>query len=128
MSISAHAGKQLAIALPANIEIDTPAAIDSLKMGFLPLGSSDGKVGIRYVAGSPRDPDFQLDFITPQHRGGKPYRHAQLGITLQPLKFMEYLLQDVQRAVLAFWRRRCSGVVNVPHPFALRHAQADRGR
>jgi len=112
----AHAGKQLAIALPSNIEIDTPAAIDSLKMGFLPLGSSDGKLGGTWL--SPRDPDFQLDFITPQHRGGVPYRHAQLGITLQPLKFMEYLLQDVQQAVLF-----CADgavVVNVPHP--LRYA------
>lgn len=112
----AHAGKQMAIALPANIEIDTPAAIDSLKMGFLPLGSSDGKVGGTWL--SPRDPDFQLDFITPQHRGGQPYRHAQLGITLQPLKFMEYLLQDVQQAVLF-----CADgavMVSVPHP--LRYA------
>lgn len=108
----AHAGKQLAIALPSNIEIDTPAAIDSLKMGFLPLGSSDGKIGGTWL--SPRDPDFQLDFITPQHRGGKPYRHAQLGITLQPLKFMEYLLQDVQQAVL--FCRDGAVVVNVPHP------------
>jgi hypothetical protein len=113
----AHAGKQLAIALPSNIEIDTPAAIDSLKMGFLPLGSSDGKVGGTWL--SPRAPDFQLDFITPMPRsGGKPFRHAQLGITLQPLKFMEYLLQDVQQAVLF-----CGDgavVVNVTHP--LRYA------
>lgn len=108
----AHAGKQLAIALPSTIEIDTPAAIDSLKMGFLPLGSSGGKIGGTWL--SPRDPDFQLDFITPQHRGGKPYRHAQLGITLQPLKFMEYLLQDVQQAVL--FCNDGAVVVNVPHP------------
>ena len=109
----AHAGKQLAIALPSNIEIDTPAAIDSLKLGFLPLGSSDGKIGGTWL--SPRDPDFQLDFITPRHRGGgEPFRHAQLGITLQPLKFMEYLLQDVQQAVL--FCRAGAVVVNVPHP------------
>lgn len=109
----AHAGKQLAIALPSNIEIDTPAAIDSLKMGFLPLGSSDGKVGGTWL--SPRDPDFQLDFITPTHRGGgEPFRHAQLGITLQPLKFMEYLLQDVQQAVL--FCNAGAVMVNVPHP------------
>lgn len=109
----AHTGKQLAIALPSNIEIDTPAAIVSLKLGFLPLGSSDGKIGGTWL--SPRDPDFQLDFITPRHRGGgEPFRHAQLGITLQPLKFVEYLLQGVQQAVLF-----CSAgavVVNVPHP------------
>lgn len=109
----AHAGKQLAIALPADIEIDTPAAIESLKMGFLPLGSSDGKPGGTWL--SPRDPDFQLDFVTPLHRGGtEPYRHPQLGMILQPLKFMEYLLEDLQQAALF-----CADgavLVNVPHP------------
>ncbi|MEO6966983.1 MAG: nucleotidyltransferase domain-containing protein [Rhodanobacteraceae bacterium] len=109
----AHAGKRLEIALPANIEIDADAAIESLRMGFLPLGGLDGKPGGSWL--NPRDPDFQLDFLTPLHRGGmQSYRHPQLGIVLQPLKFMEYLLQDVQQAVLF-----CSAgtsVVNVPHP------------
>jgi hypothetical protein len=109
----AHAGKQLAIALPANIEIDTPAAIESLKMGFLPLGSSNGKAGGSWL--SPRNPDFQLDFVTPLHRGGtEPYRHPQLGMTLQPLKFMEYLLEDLQQAAL--FCPAGAVLVNVPHP------------
>jgi len=109
----AHAGKQLAIALPSTIEIDAHAAIESLQMGFLPVQYSDGKTGATYL--NPRDPDFQLDFLTPLHRGGsEPYAHPQLGILLQPLKFMEYLLQDVQQAALF-----CSAgvvVANVPHP------------
>ncbi|HEY3520477.1 MAG TPA: nucleotidyltransferase domain-containing protein [Rhodanobacteraceae bacterium] len=109
----AHAGKSLEIALPANIEIDTNAAIESLQMGFLPLGGSDGTVGGSWL--NPRDPDFQLDFLTTLHRGGmKAYRHPQLGIVLQPLKFMEYLLQDVQQAVI--FCNAGARVVNVPHP------------
>lgn len=109
----AHADKQLAIALPSNIEIDTHAAIESLQMGLLPLGSSDGKIGGSWL--NPRDPDFQLDFLTPLHRGGmQSYRHPQLGIVLQPLKFMEYLLQDVQQA--AVFCNAGTNVVNVPHP------------
>ncbi|HEX6613780.1 MAG TPA: nucleotidyltransferase domain-containing protein [Rhodanobacteraceae bacterium] len=109
----AHAGKSLAIALPANLEIDANAAIESLQMGFLPLGGSDGTVGGSWL--NPRDPDFQLDFLTPLHRGGmRAYRHPQLGIVLQPLKFMEYLLQDVQQAAVFCNAGAC--VVNVPHP------------
>jgi hypothetical protein len=109
----AHAGKTLAIALPTNIEIDTHAAIESLQMGFLPLGSSDGKVSGSYL--NPRDPDFQLDFLTPPHRGGtQSFLHPQLGVVLQPLKFMDYLLQDTQQSV-AFCNAGAI-VVNVPHP------------
>lgn len=109
----AHAGKQLQIALPANIEIDTHAAIESLQMGLLPIKGSGGGAGATYL--NPRDPEFQLDFLSPLHRGGtQPFRHPQLGISLQPLKFMEYLLQDVQQAAVL----NAAGVVltNVPHP------------
>lgn len=109
----AHAGKQMAIALPSDIAVDTHGAIESLQMGFLPIVSSTGKVGGTYL--SSRDPDFQLDFLTPLHRGGdSPYEHPQLKVVLQPLKFMEYLLEDVQQAVLF-----CADgavVANVPHP------------
>lgn len=109
----AHAGKKLEIALPTNIEIDVNAAIESLQMGLLPIQHFDGGTGASYL--NPADPDFQLDFLTPLHRGGsEPYRHPQLGISLQPLKFMEYLLQDVQQSVVF-----CNGgacVVNTPHP------------
>lgn len=109
----AHAGKKLEIALPSNLEIDTHAAIESLQMGFLPLGSSDGKTGGSYL--NPRDPNFQLDFVTPLHRGGmEPFRHPQLGIVLQPLKFMEYLLQDVQQAVV--FSSLGATLLNVPNP------------
>ncbi len=109
----AHAGKALAIALPANIEIDTHAAIESLQMGLLPIEHTDGTTGATYL--DPRDPEFRIDFLTPLHRGGsQPYRHPQLGITLQPLKFMEYLLQDVQQA--AVLSRAGAVLVNVPDP------------
>ena len=109
----AHAGKQLQIALPTNVEIDTHAAIESLQMGLLPIEHSDGGTGGTYL--DPRDPEFQLDFLTPLHRGGnEPFRHPQLGIKLQPLKFMEYLLQDVQQA--AVLNTAGAVLVNVPHP------------
>lgn len=109
----AHAGKSLAIALPSNLEIDARAAIESLEMGFLPLTGSDGRAGASWL--SARDPDFQLDFLTTLHRGGgEAYRHAQLGILLQPLKFMEYLLQDTQQ--VALFCNDGAVLANVPHP------------
>lgn len=109
----AHAGKQMAIALPGNLEIDAHAAIESLQLGFLPAANISGRVGGSYL--NPRNPEFQLDFLTPLHRGGdEPYEHPQLKVMLQPLKFMEYLLEDVQQAALFC----AEGVViaNVPHP------------
>jgi len=114
----AHAGKNVALALPANIEVDAHAAVDSLKMGFIPLADVAAKSGGGYVV--PKDPDFRLDFVTTLHRGGKePYEHPKLKLTLQPLKFMELSLEDItQGALLAD-----SGaiLVNLPDParFAL---------
>lgn len=109
----AHAGKQMAIALPGNLHVDAHAAIESLAMGFLPVLTVAGRAGGSYAV--PSDPDFQLDFLTPLHRGaGEPFTHPQLKVTLKPLKFIEYLLEDVQQAVLF----AAEGVVvaNVPHP------------
>lgn len=109
----AHAGKALAIALPADLDIDIHDAIDSLQMGLLPIEHSDGGTGATYL--DPRDPEFQIDFLTTLHRGGnQPFKHPKLGVSLQPLKFMEYLLEDVQQAV-AFSGAGVA-VVNVPHP------------
>lgn len=109
----AHAGKALSIALPSNIEIDTRAALESLQQGLLPISHSDGGIGATYL--DPRDPDFQIDFLTPLHRGGTAqFVHGPLGITLQPIKFMEYLLEDVQQA--AMFASAGATVANVPHP------------
>src|SRR3546814_18548387 len=81
------------MALPADIEMDTHAAIESLQMGLLPIEHQDGTTGATYL--DPRDPAFRIDFLTPLHRGGsEPFRHRQLGIKLQPLKFMEYRSEE----------------------------------
>lgn len=109
----AHAGKSLALALPADIEVHAHDAIDSLGMGFLPVSSMVARTGATYL--NPRDPAFRLDFLTTLHRGGdKPYEHPTLHIMLQPLKFMEYSLVDVQQAVI--FSQQGVVLVNVPHP------------
>jgi hypothetical protein len=109
----AHAGKSLSIALPTNVELNADAAIKSLGMGFLPIQGMTGQAGATYL--NPRSPEFRLDFVTTRHRGGeRPFSHPKLGVSLQPLPFMEYSLEDVQQAALF------SGdtviVANVPHP------------
>lgn len=89
------------------------AAIESLQLGFLPVLSASGRAGDSYM--NPRDPEFRLDFLTPLHRGGnEPFEHPQLKVMLQPLKFMEYLIEDVQQAAL--FSAEGAVIVNVPHP------------
>lgn len=109
----AHAGKNVSLALPSNLEVHTHDAIESLQMGLLPVSGLSGKSGATYL--SPRDPAFRLDFLTTLRRGGAvPYEHPQLHVMLQPLKFMEFSLVQVQQAVL--FNRDDAVVVNVPHP------------
>lgn len=109
----AHAGKSISIALPANIEIDVHRAIESLEMGFLPISGLAGKAGATYL--NPREPDFRLDFLTPRHRGGDaPIEHPKLHVTLQPLRFIEYSLENIVQ--VALFSAEGTGVVNVPHP------------
>ena len=108
-----HAGKSLSIALPANIEIDADEAIKSLGMGFLPMPDSTTKAGPTYL--NPREPEFRLDFVTTRHReGDKPFNHPRLGVVLQPLAFMEYVLEDLRQAVV--FSGDTVVLVNVPDP------------
>ncbi|MBU0750817.1 MAG: nucleotidyltransferase domain-containing protein [Gammaproteobacteria bacterium] len=114
----AHAGKSVALALPHDFHIDTVEAINSLEFGLLPVGELTGKAGATYL--NPREPEFRLDFLTTLHRDGdKPFHHPQLGIALQPLKFMEFSLENVQQAALLSGGQ-CV-IVNLPQParFAL---------
>ena len=109
----AHAGKNVSIALPANMEIQTAEAIDSLKMGLLPIRDLSSRSGGTYL--NPRDPEFRLDFLTPMTSSeSTPFDHPGLGITLQPLRFMEYSLEDIQQ--VALFSGDIVILANVPHP------------
>ena len=108
----AHAGRSLSIALPSTLKLDTDDAIKSLDMGLLPISGLVDKTGATYL--NPQEPEFRLDFVTPLHREDGPYVHEGLGITLQPLKFMEYSLEGVQQAVIFSGDRAV--LVNVPDP------------
>ena len=109
----AHAGKSIALLLPSNLEVRTGDAIHSLGLGFLPIAGFASKAGAGYL--NPKEPDFRLDFLTTCHRGGEePFEHKQLQVTMQPLRFMEFSLENVQQAAL--FCAEGSVLVNVPHP------------
>lgn len=109
----AHAGRNVSLLLAAEQRVDVHSAIESLEMGFLPVATMAGKTGGAYLI--PDEKDFRLDFLTTVGRDGEvPYRHPALGVTLQPLRFMEYSLENIQQSVLL--SGDSAVLVNVPHP------------
>ena len=104
----ADAGRNVSLALPENLTLDTPAAIESLRMGFIP---NLARTSFRKAD----EPDFDLDFLTSRGRkGDAPVTVPRLNLTLQPLRFMELSLQDPLRATLI--ARSGPIVVNLPRP------------
>lgn len=109
----AHAGRNISLVLAADRPVNTHAAIESLEMGFLPITGLAGKTGGAYLI--PAEKEFRLDFLTTVGRSGEvPYEHPDLRVTLQPLRFMEYSLENVQQTALL--SGNSATIVNVPHP------------
>jgi hypothetical protein len=115
----AHAGKNIELALPTTLEIETGDAITRLEAGLLPVpGFRPWEKTASFV--SRVDKQLRVDFLAPVV-GGKeePYEHDSLGVHLRPLRFLEFILEDIHQAVVI------SAVgpvmVNVPDParFAL---------
>jgi len=109
----AHAGKNISVALPANIKVETTAAIESLAMGLLPIASLSGASGSTYL--STTDPSFRLDFLTSKFsESDEPIRIEGLSIALQPLKFMEFsMIETTQAAVFC---NEGAVIANIPKP------------
>jgi len=108
----AHAGRNVSLALPANLRIDDRGALESLEMGLLPIAQFDGKVGAQYR--NPTDEELRLDFVTSSTRGQKTVVMRELNLALEPLRFMELSLEGTtQGCVLS---RTGSCLVNLPAP------------
>jgi hypothetical protein len=108
----AHAGGNISVALPADVKVDVHKAIDSLEMGFLPITELRGGGGGTY---NRADRELRLDFLTPMTRASdKVVRVENLNIALQPLKFMEFALENVHQAALL--AEEGAIVVNIPAP------------
>jgi hypothetical protein len=109
----AHAGKNISLALPASIQVDVHKALESLDMGFLPISTFGGNTGATYL--NPKEPQFRIDFLTTLQRDGeKAFTPPNLNVALQPLKFMEFLLEHPIQAVV--FSEEGAVVVNIPLP------------
>jgi len=108
----AHAGKNVSVALPADLRIDVHGALESLEMGLLPLTEFDGGAGAQYR--NPRDQELRLDFVTSATRARKPVVMPELNLALEPLKFMEFSLEGTTQACIFANAGACT--VNVPAP------------
>lgn len=111
----AHAGPggKVSVALPANLRANAHDALTSLEHGFLPsLGGTKGMASL-YV--SEREPELRVDFLTVPRRGHRNEVHApDLGVSLSPLKFLDYLIERPGQAVLL--DRADAVLVNLPDP------------
>ncbi len=103
----------MSVALPANLKMNVHDALASLEMGLLPIRQFEVGAGAQYR--NPADPEVRLDFVTTEHRkAGMPVVLHELGLVLEPLKFMEFSLQgSTQGCVLA---REGACMVNLPDP------------
>ena len=108
----AHAGRNISVALPANLRIDVHCALESLEMGLLPLAQFDGTVGAQYR--NPSDQELRLDFVTSATRKGKPVVMPDLNLALEPLKFMEFSLEQTTQGCVIGNLGAC--IVNLPAP------------
>ena len=108
----AHAGKSIGIALPANMKLSVHDALTSLEMGLLPLRELSGKEGGQYR--NPQDPELRIDFLTTYTGSEDALPFGNLGIALQPLRFMELSLEDPVQAVIMGPSDAIT--VNVPRP------------
>lgn len=108
----AHAGRNVSLALPTDVQLSVHDALTSLEMGLLPIQELSGRTGGQYR--NPQDPELRLDFLTPLTRDGGPVVMENLGLALEPLKFMEFSLEDTTQAALLSRDGGC--VVNLPSP------------
>jgi hypothetical protein len=107
------AGKPTTLALPSDFELKTEDAIESLNMGLLPEAGLSGRLAGSFLTSN--EPELRLDFVTPMHRiRGTPFKHPKLGMTVEPLPFIEFSLELVEQAVLL--SPEGAVLVNVPNP------------
>jgi hypothetical protein len=108
----AHAGRNVSLALPSDVQLSVHDALTSLEMGLLPIRELSGSPGGQYR--NPSDPELRLDFLTAPVRGNAPVVIESLGLALEPLKFMEFSLEGITQAALL--GRDGAPLVNIPSP------------
>ncbi len=108
----AHAGQNVSVALPADLKIDVHGALESLEMGLLPISQFNGRAGAQYR--NPLTGELRLDFVTSMTRDGAPVEMPDMNLALEPLKFMEFSLEQTVQGCVFSNLGAC--VVNLPAP------------
>jgi hypothetical protein len=101
------------VAVPDARAVQIPDVLDELKMGFLPVP----KLNPKHPSTSfhIRGKELRVDFLVPV-RGrlpSKPVHLPQLNTAAEPLRFLDYLIESTQQAVVVAGR---GILVNVPTP------------
>jgi hypothetical protein len=84
---------RLLVAVP-DLQADLPAALEILRMGFLPVPPFDrGSPSTSY---SVRGRDLRVDLLTPTRRGGgsRPILIPRLNAAASPLPYLDYLIEE----------------------------------
>lgn len=110
----AHSGNNVELALPADLTIATRDALESLEAGLLPVpGFRPSDRTATFI--SKVDKQLRVDFLAPMAKGkAEVFKHEGLGVNLQPLRFLEFILEDVDQAVVI--SAVGAVMVNVPDP------------
>ena len=119
--------RSIPVAMGADERVSLPALLEDSGMGFLPVPSLDRKAPVTEYR--LRGRELSVELLTPMVGApdGAPRPIPQLGAFAEPVRFLDYLLEDVQIAVLL----HAHGVlVNVPSParFALHKLVVSRRR
>lgn len=107
----AHAGKNVSLALAEGVKVDLHDAITSLEMGLLPQRSLAAGTGATYITARK---DIRVDLLTVARRKDEVHRFEPLNVSLQPLKFMEFSLEQTTQTVLI--SNEQAVLVNLPAP------------
>ena len=86
----ARPGINVTIAFINQVKVDMRSAIESLQMGFTPV---HGQARFK----KQHEPDYAVNFLTTASRSGSaPIQVENLGISLQLLKFTDWLLSTLR--------------------------------
>ncbi len=113
----AHAGRNISVALPASIQLDVHGALGSLEMGLLPISQFNGAAGAQYR--NPNDQELRIDFVTSMTRDNKTVVLPELNLALEPLKFMEFSLEQTTQGCVFGTAGSCVVILPAPERLAV---------
>lgn len=104
--------QKVVIGVPTGLRIPAQDAITSLEQGLLPIQEFAGYNGARRHA--PTENGLPIAFLTADLGRSDAAASPMLSMPLQPVKFLEVLLENTARAVV--FGRSGACVVNLPDP------------